>query len=158
MRKQQAMKANYEMQLASLKEQIKTYKTEIDKLSKTAINYQQSSKNIAQGSEHEIKMLRDKVRVLQRMNQQAKRQGEYYQTNMRDKDDVINDLKGKIYNIDKENLQLNTTIKGLEHKIERIGREHRAQVEELEDALKDLKEDNKNLKMPSSRDMRQDPV
>lgn len=36
---------------------------------------------------------------------------------MRDKDDVINDLKGKIYNIDKENLELNTTIKGLEHKI-----------------------------------------
>lgn len=69
MKKEQAMKANYEMQIASLKQQIKAYKTEIDKVSKTAHNYQESSKNIAMGNENQIKTLRDKVRVLERMNQ-----------------------------------------------------------------------------------------
>jgi len=46
-------------------------------------------------------MLRDKVRHLERVNQESVREGEYYETNMKDKDTVINDLRGKIYSLDK---------------------------------------------------------
>ena len=52
-------------------------------------------------SEQQIKALKEKVRVLERKNQEAKREADYYEGNLRDKDDVINDLKGKIYNLDK---------------------------------------------------------
>ena len=45
----------------------------MSKLSVTAQNYQQSSQNIMQGNEQEVKNLREKVRVLERMNQDAKR-------------------------------------------------------------------------------------
>lgn len=39
------------------------------------------------------------------------REGEYYETNMKDKDTVINDLRSKIYSLDKENLELQTKVK-----------------------------------------------
>ena len=47
---------------------------------------------------------------------------------MQDKDSVINDLRGKIYSLDKENLELNTKVKLLENRIERISADYKAEI------------------------------
>ena len=47
-----------EAELKSLRDEVRLYKAEIEKLSKTAFNYQESSKNIAVSSESEIRSLR----------------------------------------------------------------------------------------------------
>lgn len=48
------------------------------------------------------------------------REGDYYETNLKDKDSIINDLKNKIYNLDKENLELQCKNKNLETKLQKL--------------------------------------
>lgn len=86
MKKEQTAKLNYEGQIASLKEEIKTYKAEIQKLSRTALTYQESTKNMAVGNEQEVKALKDRIRALERTNQESAKQGEYYENSIKDKD------------------------------------------------------------------------
>jgi archaellum component FlaC len=50
------------MQISSLKEEIQRYKHEVDKVSQTALTFQESSKNIAHGSDVEVKGLKAKLR------------------------------------------------------------------------------------------------
>ena len=90
------------------------------------------------------------------MSQQSQREGEYYETNMRDKDDIITDLKKKIYSLDKENAELSTKVKGLELKLNRVSKDYEDEMQNLEDKVEEMKQENKTLRMPSSNNLGDD--
>lgn len=69
-----------------MKEEIRSYQIEVERLTKTALSYQESSKNIAVGNEQEIQALREKLRQLEKVHIDTVREGEYYETNLKDKD------------------------------------------------------------------------
>jgi predicted RNase H-like nuclease (RuvC/YqgF family) len=59
------------------------------------------------------------------------REGEYYETNMKDKESIIADLKNRIYMIDKENLELQCKNKNLESRVQKMKEEYEGEVADL---------------------------
>lgn len=59
------------------------------------------------------------------------REGEYYETNMKDKESIIADLKNRIYMIDKENLELQCKNKNLESRVQKLKEEYEGEVADL---------------------------
>ncbi len=59
------------------------------------------------------------------------REGEYYETNMKDKESIIADLKSRIYMIDKENLELQCKNKNLESRVQKLKEEYEGEVADL---------------------------
>lgn len=82
------------------------------------------------------------------------REGEYYETHLKDKDEIINDLKNRIYTLDKENLELQCRNKNLESKLQKLREEYETEITDLEGKVEEMKEDNKNIRLTSMKEIK----
>lgn len=58
--------------------------------------------------------------------------------------------------MDKNNLELQCSIKNLEGKLGKIKMEHANEIAQLEEHLTEMKEDNKNIRLTSAKDIKED--
>lgn len=119
-----------------------------------ASNYQESSKNIANGSEQELRSLQSRIKQLERAAADQQREAELYEMQIKDKDDIISELRNKIYVLDRENQELQQQLTNLESKLAKMREEHQCEIEELSDKISEMKAENKTLKMPTMKDIK----
>ena len=119
-----------------------------------ASNYQESSKNIANGSELEVRSLQSRIKQLERASSDQQRETELYEMQIKDKDDIISELRNKIYVLDRQNQELQQELHNLENKLTKIKEEHLCEIEEFTDKITEMKAENKTLKMPTLKDIK----
>lgn len=93
----------------------------------------ESSKNIAINSQLEIRTLKDRIKKLQKSSGENNKENEELEQLAKDKNQIIADLKNKVCELDKENLELQFKVKSAEAKLAKNKSEYETEIAELVD-------------------------